>query len=152
MPFTLIHGALAFFFVSFFTKDKRLWILAFCAGMLPDIDGVFILFDRQLFYSLHHEILHPLIWAPALGLAIAFVASHFLKMDFKGSLAVFAFSFALHPVVDVFFTDWQVPLLSPFSFQQFSMPVFVDYNWLLWVLFPLMVAIPFARAIMQKGN
>ncbi|MBI4210719.1 MAG: metal-dependent hydrolase [Candidatus Diapherotrites archaeon] len=128
MPFTLIHGLISFLAAFPFTKDRRLLLLAFLAGMMPDLDGIPVLFDRELFYALHHELLNPLIYAVLFGLVFALALSRFAKMDFKKSFAVFAASYALHPLTDAVFTDWPVKLLWPLSNTQYSWPVLLDYN------------------------
>ncbi len=143
MPFTLVHGVISFFVLSFFTKDRRLWLLAFIAGMLPDIDGFPILWDMELFYAIHHELLHPLIYGIVLGIPAALLLNYFFKIDKAKSLLVFATAFMLHPVFDVFFTNWPVKLFWPLYNEQFSYPFFIDYNLLLWPLVPVMVAVPF---------
>ncbi len=128
MPFTLIHGLLSYFLVCFFTKDKRLRFLGFAAGTLPDLDGIPILFDMELFYAIHHELFHPPIYGIILAIPVALVLGHFFKMDKVKTFAVFAASFILHPLTDVLFTNWPVKLLWPFSEEQFLYPIFIEYN------------------------
>ena len=131
MPITPIHGLLSFSLAGFFTKNRNLLLLAFIAGMLPDLDGIGLLFNLSMFYAFHHELLH----APVYGLVFAVPAGLVMRKIFKESFAksalVFAASFISHPLIDIFFTAWPVKLLWPFSSEQFSCPVLVDYNWLL---------------------
>lgn len=131
MPFTLVHGLVSYFVVCFFTKDKKLRALGFAAGMLPDLDGVPVLFDLELFYRVHHELFHPPIYGILLAVPAAMILGRFFEVNPLKSFAVFAFSFALHPVTDVLFTDWPVRLLWPFSQEEFIYPVFVQYNFVL---------------------
>ncbi len=152
MPFTLVHGAISFFLLSFFTKDKRLWPLAFVAGMLPDIDGFPILWDMGLFRAIHHELLHPLIFGVALAIPAAYLLDYFFKTGRAQTLLVFAASFMLHPLTDVLFTNWPVPLFWPLTSQEFSYPVFIEYNWVLVLALPVMFAAPFAIGYLRNRN
>jgi len=131
MPFTIVHGLISYFAVCKLTKDGRLRALAFVAGMLPDLDGIPLLFDMNLYRVLHRELFHQPIYGLILGIPIALIFGKYYGMDRKKTFAVFSGSFILHSVTDVLFTDWPVKLLWPFSQQQFVIPVFYDYNWLL---------------------
>ncbi len=144
MPLTLVHGVISFFALSFFTKDRRLWLLAFVAGMLPDLDGLPLLWDIDLFYALHHELLHPLIYGIILGIPLALLLNHFLKIGRIRAFAIFAAAYMLHPLGDVLFTNWPVRLLWPFISQEFSYPVFINHNFALLLLAPAMLVLPFA--------
>ena len=153
MPFTLVHGAIAFFLLSFFTKDKRLWALAFVAGMLPDIDGFPILWDMELFYAIHHELLHPLIYGVVMGIPVALLLHHFFKTGRAQAFLVFAASYMLHPIADVLFTNWPVRLFWPVFSQEFSYKTFIEYNWVLVILLPAMFAAPFLiEGLKNKGG
>lgn len=131
MPFTIFHGLIPYFLASTFTENKKLRILAFIAGMLPDLDGTPVLFDRELYYQIHHELFHAPIYGALLGIPVALILEKYFGMEKKKSFLVFAVSFALHPITDVFFTNWPVKLLWPFSQEQFSNPLFMNYNVLL---------------------
>lgn len=131
MPFTLIHGLISFLVVALFTKDRRLLCLAFIAGVMPDLDGIPVLFDLGLFYAIHHELLHPLIYSLLFAPPAAFIMRWLFQIPKIKSFAVFALSYALHPLADVLFTNWPVKLLWPFSSEQFSYPMFIEYNGLL---------------------
>ncbi|HIH10070.1 MAG TPA: hypothetical protein HA254_05385 [Candidatus Diapherotrites archaeon] len=120
MPFTLFHGLLAFFIVAAFTSDNRLKILALAAGLLPDLDGIAILSDYNLFMALHHELLHPPVYGIIFAAIAAFALHRIAIMDWKQSFAVFAFAYMLHPVTDVILTDWPVKLLWPLSSTQYA--------------------------------
>lgn len=128
MPFTLFHGLIPYFIASFFTKNKKYWLLAFAGGIMPDLDGIPILFDLDLYYKIHHEFFHPPIFGVALALPAAFFSNRFLGLKKFSSAIAFALGFVLHSITDVLFTDWPVKLLWPLSSQQFSYPIFVKYN------------------------
>lgn len=131
MPFTLIHGLIAFLFVSFFSKNEKLRFLAFVFGMLPDLDGIGLFFDMNLYFEFHHELFHAPVYGLILGIIFALLLSKRFDLDKTKSFAVVFFSFALHSVTDVFFTFWPVKLLWPFSSHQFSYPFLIEFNWLL---------------------
>jgi len=128
LPFTLIHGLIAFLIVALFTKDKRLLALAFWAGMMPDLDGLPILFNLDLYYAIHHELLHPLIYGVIFGVLFAFFLKRAAKMDFGKSFVVFASSYMLHPLTDVIFTNWPVKLFWPLSQEQHSWPILIEQS------------------------
>lgn len=131
MPFTLVHGLVAYFIVLPFTKSRKLRLLAFAAGMLPDLDGVPLLFDMNLYYQLHHELLHAPIYGVLLAIPVALLLSKYFGMSRNKTALVFASAFMAHSITDVFFTNWPVKILWPISAQQFSYPIFISYNWFL---------------------
>ena len=127
------------------TRDKRLWALAFVAGMLPDLDGIPILFDMDLYYAIHHELFHPPIYGILLGIIAAFALYRFFRMPKLPTFFAVAAGFILHPVFDIFFTNWGVKMLWPFSDEKHLFSYFIGYNWALVLAIPLMVAAPFAK-------
>jgi len=96
--------------------------------MMPDLDGLPILFDAKLYYAIHHELLHPLIYALLLGVLLAFLLKRLAQMDFGKTFAVFAAGYALHPLAGVVFTNWPVRLFWPLSQEQYSWPILADQN------------------------
>jgi len=131
MPFTLIHGLIAFLIVSFFTKNQKLRLLAFVFGMLPDLDGIGLFFDMNLYYEFHHELFHAPVYGIILGIIFALILDKFFKLDKIKVFAVVSFSFISHSVVDVFFTAWPVRLFWPFYSQNISFPFLIEFNLLL---------------------
>ena len=140
MPFTLAHGLISYFIVCAFTKNKNYKMLAFVSGMLPDLDGIPILYDMDLYYKIHHELFHPPIYGILLAVPGAIILNKYFQMNKTKAFLVFAASFILHPITDVLFTNWPVKLLWPFSQEQYSYPIFIEYNILL-VLFMLFLLI-----------
>jgi len=128
MPFTIIHGLISYFAVCLFARDKRLRLLAFAAGMLPDLDALGILFGMDYYYQFHRTLFHPLIYAIVFAVPISFALSRFFKISKIKSFAVVAASFALHIAVDLLFTGWPIRVLWPFSRQQFTFPIFGQFN------------------------
>ena len=131
MPFTLIHGLISYFFAVSITKDKRLWVLGFIAGVLPDLDGLPILFDLDLFYAIHHELFHEPIYGILLAIPIALILKRKFAINEKMAFTVFSIGLILHPITDVLFTNWPVKLLWPLSNEQFSFQTLINYSTIL---------------------
>ncbi|MEK6958560.1 MAG: metal-dependent hydrolase [archaeon] len=127
MSFTLIHAIAGYLFASAISKNQKIRWIGFLAGALPDLDGIFIFFNQDLYYALHHELFHPPIYGIALGLIIAFIAWKFFKLDKKQVFVAFAGGFIFHSIIDILFTAWPVKLLWPLSAQEFSYPIFANY-------------------------
>ena len=150
MPFTLVHGLAAFLLVLPFTRDKKLLLLAFIGGLTPDMDGLPILFDQNLFYQLHHVITHPLIAGIIFALIVAFLLTHFLKMDFRPSVLFFFLGFVSHIVTDLLFTNWPIPLFFPFYNAEFSYPIFLTYSLFFSVAITLLAVIAIVWLLLSK--
>ena len=106
----IAHGMIAWLVAVLFGKevnDRRLMVIA---GVVLDIDGIFILFDDALFYEYHHTFGHSLVF----GLMVALVAS-LLSVDkikiFFGALS----AFIMHIVADLIGSNWPVTIFSPLS-------------------------------------
>ena len=145
MPLTPFHGLIPYFLATIFTKEKRYWLVAFIGGVLPDLDGIPILFDLNLFYLIHHELFHQPIYGIILAIPVVFIAAKYFKMDKLKTAVLFAGGFALHGLTDVLFTNWPVKLLWPFSSEQFSSPMFIEYNFLLAASLTLLLILQFYR-------
>ena len=150
MPFTLVHGLIPYFIVCLFTKSKKLRFLAFVAGMLPDLDGLPILFDVDLYYSVHHELFHEPIYGLLLAIPVAVILAKYFNIGGKKSFLVFSGSFILHSITDVLFTNWPVKLLWPFFGKGFSCPFLMDLNFGLAVLVYFAVVLQFFMYFYSK--
>jgi len=138
MAFTLIHELISFLIVSRFTKNEKLRGLAFIAGMLPDLDGLPLLFDLSLYYQIHHELFHAPIYGIIFGIIFALILNKYLKMDKLKTFLVFGFSFIFHSVIDLFTTSWPVKMLWPFSSEQFAFAFLEEFNlWIYLIVFAL---------------
>ena len=120
MSLTLVHALLPYCIVSLFTKDRKLRLLALVAGAFPDLDGLPIFWDRQLFLDVHREILHMPILGLVFSIPLAFVLEKYYKIAKWKTITVFTGAFVLHSITDVFFTDWPIKLLWPLSMENFS--------------------------------
>lgn len=112
--FTLIHALQAYLVAAVFTKDPRLRLFSFVGGLLPDLDGITYLFNQELYYRCHHEILHP----PLAGLAVALAILYLYEKKSAGrtgSAAFFTLGFFTHIIGDIFSTNWPVNIIAPFG-------------------------------------
>lgn len=150
MPFTIIHGLISYFAVCLFSKDKRLRLLAFVAGMLPDLDVLSILFGMDYYHQFHRALFHPLIYAIVLAIPISFALNKFFKIPRIKSFIVIAVAFALHIATDLLFTSWPIRVLWPFSQQQFTFPHFEQFNSELAIALLLLLGAQIALAKRKK--
>lgn len=143
MPNTIPHGIIPYALASLFTKNKVLRWAAFVGGVFPDLDGIPILFDVNLYNQLHRELLHAPIIGFVIALPTALIIKRLYGIKIWKSYLAFSLAYSLHAVTDVFFTKLYVKLLSPFSQEKFSYPIFVNFNLLLalciavWLFFKI---------------
>ena len=143
MAFTLIHGLISFLIVSRFTKNKGLRKLAFIAGMLPDLDGIPLLFDLSLYYQIHHEWFHQPIYGIILGIPIALILNKYFKLDKTKVFLVFAFSFIFHSITDLVTTSWPVKMFWPFSQEMHAFPFLEESSLWIYLIVFVLVGIQF---------
>jgi len=95
------------------------------ASLAPDIDGIFlaVMWNPELFNSLHHTFGHNLLYSVAVGAATAALAKRRRgKMFLMGLLMVL-----LHFVVDILTAaDWGIPFFWPISHAQYNIPIFLN--------------------------
>jgi membrane-bound metal-dependent hydrolase YbcI (DUF457 family) len=93
-------------------RDRR---LATVAGVVPDIDGFYILYNSDLYYEFHHTWGHSFLFA--LPLIILFTLfSKDRKRTFFASIA----AFSLHLVADVVGSNWAIEPFYPISSLSYS--------------------------------
>lgn len=88
-------------------RDRALIVLA---GVLPDIDGAPILFDKALYGQVHHTIGHSYVF----GLPLA-IAAGALACEKRRTAALAFAAFTLHLAADIAGTNWPVQALYPLS-------------------------------------
>ncbi|PIN98376.1 MAG: hypothetical protein COT90_04495 [Candidatus Diapherotrites archaeon CG10_big_fil_rev_8_21_14_0_10_31_34] len=138
MAFTLIHGLISFLIVSRFTKNEKLRLIAFIAGMLPDLDGIALFWDINLYYEFHHELFHAPVYGIIFGAIFALILNKYFKLDKIKVFLVFSFSFIFHSITDLFTTFWPVKMFWPFSSEQFVFPFLQEFNlWIALIVFAL---------------
>lgn len=143
----IVHGMVAWLVAVLFAKqvnDRRLITIA---GVVPDIDGIFILFDRAAYHELHHTFGHSILF----GILVAIIAYALAKDRIKAFAGAIA-AFSLHVISDVAVTNWSVAVLSPLSdyrlylYQDPSL-VAVVYPAIFFVCFGLILFTAYRRRI-----
>ena len=152
MALTLIHGLISFLIVSRFTKNEKLRKLAFIAGMLPDLDGLPLFWDMNLYYAIHHEWFHQPIYGILLGIPIAFILNKYFKLDKIKVFLVFSFSFIFHSVTDLLTTAWPVKMLWPLSQEMHVFPVLKEFNLAIALIVFVLVGIQFYLEKKRKNK
>ena len=106
----IVHGMIAWLIAVLFAKqvnDRRLIVIA---GVVLDIDGIFILFNDSQYFDYHHTFGHSFVF----GILVAVVACA-LSTDkiniFFGAIS----AFSMHLVADIVGTNWPVPIFYPLS-------------------------------------
>lgn len=75
MPNTMSHRVIPYVLASIFTKNKIIRWIALAGDMFLDLDGIPIFFNTNLYYQIHHELLH----APIIGFVIALPVALIVK-------------------------------------------------------------------------
>ena len=134
----ITHLLFAYITAALVTKDVRYRRLICVLGILPDLDGIWILFDTELYQRYHHVLLHSL---PAgilisVSLTLLWILYHNrvrpLK-DVEPILPKKAFLFGMigfivHITADIIGTNWPVYWLYPLSGHGLSVyPMLSDY-------------------------
>ncbi len=138
--FTLIHALQAYLVAAVFTKDPRLRLFSFIGGLFPDIDGITILFNQDLYYRYHREILHP----PLAGLAVALAILYLYEKKSAGragSAAFFTLGFFTHIIGDVFSTNWPINVMAPFGKLYVSISSFLSNDIIYGAIAPALTII-----------
>ncbi len=111
----LIHGLLAWLLAwAFLSKagDRRLAVIA---GVACDLDGVFVLFNHDLFLAYHHTFAHTLLF----GVPVAIVAAALAEDRWRTGLVALG-AFALHLAADIVGTTLPVAPLYPLTSPSLS--------------------------------
>ncbi len=88
-------------------SDRRLVVIA---GVVSDIDGVFVLFSHDLFVEYHHTFGHTLLF----GIPVALAAAALAKDHWRTGLVALG-AFSLHLLADTVGTTLAVAPLYPVS-------------------------------------
>jgi len=70
----LVHGLVAWLFATTLLKKSNDRRLATIVGLAPDIDGVHILFNKELFYAIHHTFGHSFVFGLPLAIAVGLLS------------------------------------------------------------------------------
>lgn len=131
----LVHGLLAWLLACLLSDrplDRRLIVIA---GLAADVDGVFALFNADLFLSYHHTFGHSFVF----GLPIAVVAASLVRRWRIGAGALAAF--ALHLLADVVGSSWAVQPFYPLSSWGISADPTISSTTIYLVLNPIVAAL-----------
>ncbi len=117
----LHHLLIAWLIANLIETDTRTRRLALIAGVIPDIDGVAVLFDQGMFVAYHHTFAHTLVF----GIAVSVILASFVHRRMLGFIIIFG-CFSAHLGADIIGT-WGVPVFMPFISTSFSTsPYFSD--------------------------
>jgi membrane-bound metal-dependent hydrolase YbcI (DUF457 family) len=126
----ITHGALAWLLALVLLKnidDRRLVVIA---GVLPDIDGIFVLFNEELFQDYHHTFGHYLIFGILLSIAVGLIGED------KKKVIITAFgAFLLHLIADII-GAWSVHPFYPVYNQGFSANMIISYDIIQSIIHP----------------
>jgi len=110
-----VHGLIAWLIAILFlgtVRDRRLVVII---GVMADIDGVFILFNRDLYLEYHHTFGHSFVLGIPLVLVLAAVAKERGRFIAAGLAA-----FSMHIVADIVGTNWTTYPFYPASDMGFT--------------------------------
>jgi membrane-bound metal-dependent hydrolase YbcI (DUF457 family) len=110
------------------TSKRRFWIMVLL-GSAPDLDVLFNFFGSWAFWLQHRGVTHSLLGLVIQPLLFAWL---FRKFD-PGSLSKRTFHYSLPIILHVIcdgLTSYGIPLLSPFSFQEFSADLMVGLSFI----------------------
>lgn len=124
----LAHLLIAYVAAALLTKDVWLRRIAVIGGIIPDMDGIFLLFSTELYYKYHHTIMHPPFAGIILALAFASAFALYRKSAFNSSFLFFMLGFALHGAADIAGTNWPVNMLAPFGTLDVSIGALLPYG------------------------
>lgn len=101
-------------------KERGLILLA---GIIPDLDGIAIIFDTELFAKYHHILCHNVLFGIVISLLFTF-----LRTKNKVLVMIFCFiAFHIHILCDLLSSGpaWAIAYLWPFSNKLY----YFEYHW-----------------------
>jgi hypothetical protein len=104
----VVHGLIAWLFAVWVLKETNDRRLAVIAGVAMDIDGIFILFNMDLFITYHHTFGHSYIFGIPLAVTAALLGREKLKIFFAALGA-----FTLHLLAVIIGSNWLIYPLYP---------------------------------------
>jgi inner membrane protein len=150
----VIHGLVAWILAILLIKDVRDRRLVVIAGVIPDIDAIFLLLNEDLFYEFHHTIGHSFVFGIPLALLFAAVSrdttanNHHIKQyqSFPSRFRARVFlaclgTFSLHLLADYYGSNWPVPLFWPFSGYEVTAAEFISYQTMYGIINPVVAAL-----------
>ncbi|MBA3045293.1 MAG: metal-dependent hydrolase [Candidatus Thermoplasmatota archaeon] len=119
----IVHGMIAWLVAIIFAKqvnDRRLIVIA---GVVLDIDGIFVLFNDSQFYEYHHTFGHSLVFGLLVAIVACALSTDKIKIFF-GALS----AFSMHLVADIVGTSWPVPIFYPLSDFSLTSSTMLTHN------------------------
>jgi hypothetical protein len=118
-------------------KERRIVVLA---GIIPDIDAVFILFDFDAYIKYHHTFGHSYVFGIPFVFITPFLFLDNLKSKLKVSL-IALLGFTSHLVLDIIGSDWPVSLFYPMFSEGYCITPWVSNEIIYWVINPVFAII-----------
>ncbi len=150
----IIHLITAWLIAILLLKDVKARRVVMIAGVIPDIDGVFILFSTDLYYKYHHTFGHSLVFAlPFLAVASIYGSKRISTWATTFFVAILAF--LAHLISDMFASSWSVYPFWPLNSLGLSAYPMLTKDMLQLVIVPIfsvLVFILMALAIIKKGS
>lgn len=120
----IMHGLIAWLFAVLLVRKARDRRLAVIAGVSPDLDGVFILFNMDLYIQYHHTFGHSLFFAGGVAIAAFALAS---EKKLKVAAAAFG-AVLLHMFADYIGSGWPIPPFYPLYKEGFTIASYLSWH------------------------
>jgi membrane-bound metal-dependent hydrolase YbcI (DUF457 family) len=148
----LIHLISAWLIAVLFKLDLKERRLVMWAGIILDIDAVFILYSQEFYIKYHHGITHSLVF----GIPFAIIASFMFIKEGKNKVITASagiLAFSVHLIEDIIGTNWPIQPFSPLSEASYSIYPMLSMYWIYSVLNPIfaaMILVIMAVVIVKK--
>lgn len=128
----ILHGLLTWLFAVALVKDASDRRLVVVAGVAMDIDGIFVLFDNDLYHQFHHTFGHSVLF----GLLLAITAGALANSNRFKILSVAFGAFLVHIFADLIGSNWASQVFYPFSDYGLSSTSFLSNTLIYGVINP----------------
>lgn len=139
----LNHALIAWMIANSLDVDVRTRRFCLLAGVIPDLDGIPILFDEQMFLAVHHTFGHTLLF----GVLVSLVLALFLEKKRLG-FSVILLGFVAHLGADIIGSNWPVPAFAPLLPAQISISPYVSDFIIYSVIGPVFLVLGILAAVL----
>jgi len=139
----LNHALIAWTIANSFNVDVRTRRFCLLAGVIPDLDGIPILFDEEMFLAVHHTFGHTLLF----GVLVSLVFALFLEKKRLG-FYVILLGFAAHLGADIIGSNWPVPAFAPLLPAQISISPYASDFIIYSVIGPVFLVLGILAAVL----
>ncbi len=139
----MVHFLLAWLLAVVAIKEVRDRRLVVLAGILADIDGVFILFDMELYIKYHHVLGHTIFF----GILLSVIFFTIAKNRTKTALVALG-AFLLHALADMVGSNWDVYIFYPVSDFGISMAGTLSDTVIYGIINPVVMGLAFIGVIL----